>query len=654
MEQTAILKVSIDPHGVITGASIVSQKFNEMKRSGKEVKAEVDKSSAAVTNFGKSAESISSPFKRFQNSLRTTFTPLKELEASLHSVQAILYGAAAYTVYSALNKVIDAASESERVIARLDQTLKASHQAAGLSSKELQNMATSLQRMTGVSDETIISAQTLLLSFQEIGKETFPQALRVAMDLSEVMGSDLQSAIRQVGIALADPTEGITQLRRSGVIFSNTQELIIKNLVEEGKLFEAQALILDTLEGKYGGVAEAAGKTFSGERNKVAQEFGDILEKLGGTLTAKEGPLMDGLTSLNALLMAINDNWGTVYAAYSFFKSGVNPLGRVYEAGSKIGKAGYDKLFESEENIGTAIDDYAARVKTAQETTKPFMIKVQQKPETALSGTSPDDLQMIEELKALDEIAQEEKKLNDQRLKEQVEYNQELARLIYEGREMALADITKSAEDKTRAITEYNETVASGIERAMEEGRTHTSQYMEDLGKSMETWAKRNDTLITSWEDKFTDAVMNVHDRGIEAFGDFFDYVGNSLKRIMIDEWITKPVSSGLQGLFGRASGGPVSAGTPYIVGENRRPELFVPSQNGTVVPMDKIGGQTVVQIIDQRSSSNSAPVSVSRQKSNGGELIRVVIEEVKGAMGAGQFDTTLANNFGLLRTGRG
>jgi hypothetical protein len=33
-----------------------------------------------------------------------------------------------------------------------------------------------------------------------------------------------------------------------------------------------------------------------------------------------------------------------------------------------------------------------------------------------------------------------------------------------------------------------------------------------------------------------------------------------------------------------RAKGGPVSAGVPYIVGE-RRPELFVPSSNGTIIP---------------------------------------------------------------------
>ena len=50
---------------------------------------------------------------------------------------------------------------------------------------------------------------------------------------------------------------------------------------------------------------------------------------------------------------------------------------------------------------------------------------------------------------------------------------------------------------------------------------------------------------------------------------------------------------SGFRGLKGRAHGGPVSSGSPYVVGE-RGPELFVPGQSGTVVPG---GGDTVVNI---------------------------------------------------------
>lgn len=49
-----------------------------------------------------------------------------------------------------------------------------------------------------------------------------------------------------------------------------------------------------------------------------------------------------------------------------------------------------------------------------------------------------------------------------------------------------------------------------------------------------------------------------------------------------------KSILPALPNLQGRAVGGPVSSGTPYIVGE-KGPELFVPSGNGNIVPNDKM-----------------------------------------------------------------
>jgi tape measure domain-containing protein len=42
----------------------------------------------------------------------------------------------------------------------------------------------------------------------------------------------------------------------------------------------------------------------------------------------------------------------------------------------------------------------------------------------------------------------------------------------------------------------------------------------------------------------------------------------------------------------GRATGGPVSSGSPYVVGE-RGPELFVPNGSGTIIPNSAMGGTT-------------------------------------------------------------
>ena len=53
-----------------------------------------------------------------------------------------------------------------------------------------------------------------------------------------------------------------------------------------------------------------------------------------------------------------------------------------------------------------------------------------------------------------------------------------------------------------------------------------------------------------------------------------------------------QPLTSGLDfssAFAGRANGGPVAANTPYIVGENRQPELFVPNQAGTIYNQDQM-----------------------------------------------------------------
>jgi len=45
-----------------------------------------------------------------------------------------------------------------------------------------------------------------------------------------------------------------------------------------------------------------------------------------------------------------------------------------------------------------------------------------------------------------------------------------------------------------------------------------------------------------------------------------------------------------MTGVRGRASGGPVTAGSPYVVGE-QGPEMFVPSGSGTIISNDAMGG---------------------------------------------------------------
>lgn len=70
--------------------------------------------------------------------------------------------------------------------------------------------------------------------------------------------------------------------------------------------------------------------------------------------------------------------------------------------------------------------------------------------------------------------------------------------------------------------------------------------------------------------------------------------------------------AQGFSAIFGRlagfrATGGPVSGGSPYVVGE-RGPELFVPSVSGSIVPNNAVGS-----FMSGRSNSGGSGMSVLR-----------------------------------------
>lgn len=109
--------------------------------------------------------------------------------------------------------------------------------------------------------------------------------------------------------------------------------------------------------------------------------------------------------------------------------------------------------------------------------------------------------------------------------------------------------------------------------------------------------------LLIDWTDAWINAGDNIRDTfsSVKEFGNTLKYMTGWDKSFQdrINEisqaYKNKGVSTGytygpqlpnqsIPGLTARANGGPVSSGSPYLVGE-RGPELFVPGGNGTIVP---------------------------------------------------------------------
>jgi len=192
--------------------------------------------------------------------------------SSVHKMIGLLAGGAG------IGLIIKNTLEAEKVLAQLDARLKSTGGAAGLSKQELIGMAQGLQEVTTFGDEAIIGAQNLMLTFTNIGRETFPDALEAVLDMSVALDQDLKTSAMAVGKALNDPILGVTALTRMGVQFTQKQKDVIKSLVETGEVAEAQHIILAELETQMGGSARAARDTLGGAITSLGNAFGDLLE----------------------------------------------------------------------------------------------------------------------------------------------------------------------------------------------------------------------------------------------------------------------------------------------------------------------------------------------------------------------------------------
>ncbi len=189
---------------------------------------------------------------------------------------------------------------------KLEAVLKATGNAAGLTAGQIKAYASELQGLTNFGDEVTISAAAVLATFKSLSGDTFKKTLRLSQDLAAVMGTDLQSAVVQLGKALNDPKVGLTALTRSGVTFTESQKELIKTLVSSNRLLEAQEVILKEVESQFGGAAAAMADPITQFQNTV----GDLGEKIGNALIPRLNESADLFRELmensDGLVQAIN------------------------------------------------------------------------------------------------------------------------------------------------------------------------------------------------------------------------------------------------------------------------------------------------------------------------------------------------------------
>ena len=101
-------------------------------------------------------------------------------------------------------------------------------------------------------------------------------------------------------------------------------------------------------------------------------------------------------------------------------------------------------------------------------------------------------------------------------------------------------------------------------------------------------------------------AIASIISGLVNGFGNLVGFINSAVSGItkLVDLIKNNPIVSGISGAIssvfggGKAAGGMVTGGTPYVVGE-RGAELFVPQTSGTIIPNNRLGGgsNTVINL---------------------------------------------------------
>ena len=165
---------------------------------------------------------------------------------------------------------------------------------------------------------------------------------------------------------------------------------------------------------------------------------------------------------------------------------------------------------------------------------------------------------------------------------------------IIEGIRKAFANVSNALVENSTELNKFL-VFAKAI---YEFGKTYLAPFIgEILGAAFQVLGVAISSVIG-----FFSTLVSVIDKAYKALVAFVNFIKNN------------PVTQGIAGVFGggRAAGGPVSAGTTYLVGENG-PELFTSSTSGTIIPNGAMGGNTVNITVNGALD----PIATARQIAN-------------------------------------
>jgi len=413
-------------------------------------------------------------------------------------------------------------------------------------SKKYQAQATALQKLTTFGDEQIIAAQAALQA--QIGHtEVTEQLTKATLDLAQAQGMDLKSAADLVGKSIGSSTNA---LARYGIEINTA-----------ASTSEKMSQIIDGLNSKFGGQAEAAAKGL-GSIKQLQNAFSDVLEVVGEKLAPAIGAGAKVLTNWlyqlgnsKQFLDALDKSLTVVTKGFVYLKTGIMNVGGV------IGTA----LAASMESVSLLMEGQFKRAKDVA------ALGIQEVGAVVRENMAAQDaeLTMIDDQKRMIE---EQKRLESEALLAASEARKTGVLAAEKTKQL---DIEKKASDKKKKLSEEEE---AKLLASRSNFLSHMASLQNSHNQALVLAGKA--AAIAQITIKTHQAAMDGYAWGTAMGGPPLGYAFKALAYIAGAAEI-----AGVAGVK-LAEGGVVRAtpgGVPAIIGEGGRDEAVIPLEDGQV-----------------------------------------------------------------------
>jgi hypothetical protein len=474
--------------------------------------------------------------------------------------------------------------------------------------------ATEMQRLTVVGDETTLGLLQLATA-QGLSADASERAVRNAIAMQSAFNVGAESAIRMTA---ALEQGDATMLRR--------YIPALRGVTDEAEMLaKAHEILSGAFE-----IAQDEALTFGGQVAQLRNAFGDFQEQVGAVIAKGLGPfvrraqlMVEQLQSMDEATLKARVQMGLFVAAIgpalivfsklaTAFLALMTPLTAKIALFAALG-AGIVVVYQNAQQLSerfvyyfsVAKDAVLGMVASALEALGRLVSYVDAVAGAALLGLGasvgglrdemdrPEFTEFVGFLEAMGNVASS-----------------------VGAKFTAMWDsILERVDPGVKAMSDMateTERFASGIERATVAGQTFSGSManisevtLPNMSEGIE-WVSYEMQFLQSVADTFVNSfgqgMANLIVQG-GKFVDVLENMGRLLASAAIQKAITIFLSGGLEGsgffgsggglfgaLFGRATGGQVGRGQPYMVGE-RGPELFVPGANGFVAPNNAISG---------------------------------------------------------------